>query len=150
MWAVETIHPGAVVGQNQESKEKTVVGMEWGVPSVPPDIVTFCCGAMSSPHILNLHLTSGYHGGILPMRSWNITACLFHLEFVRWLDVEPVGLQRYSCFGSENVKASPVRFFWPVAILCPPPPGPPQPFLLRTWSSALYILSTGHVWLLST
>lgn len=61
---METIHPGGVVGQSQESKEKMVAGVGWGVPSVPPDIVTFCCGAMSSPQILNLHLTSGHHGGV--------------------------------------------------------------------------------------
>lgn len=51
---METIHMGAVVGRSQESKEK----MGGAVPSVPPGIATFCGGAVSSPRVLNLHLTS--------------------------------------------------------------------------------------------
>lgn len=79
---------GAVVGQSQERKEKPGDGGVGRLPSAPLGIDVFCCGAVSRPRILHLHLTSQVILEVyLSMRSSNITACLPHLELVKWLDV---------------------------------------------------------------
>lgn len=93
----------------------------WAAPFVPPGTAMFCCAPLSSPIFNSLF-------------TW-FRPC-------KWLEVQFVGLHRYSRRGRGNVRVKPVLFFLPGRILSYPFPQGPPPGLLASQRPGVPLFNT--------